>query len=218
MVAEIIERLNNTQDIDLMIAGGTTGGKSLANDKHSIPTIVISSSDPIGSGIVKSVEDSGYDHLHATVDPFRYERQIRIFYDIIGFQTLGVAYENTDTGRTYAAMNDVELVAGEYGFEIVSCYTQGDVPDLKVSEESVKQCFQELGEKKVDAIYVTVQNGVNLRSIPELVEIVNSFRIPTFAQSTSEEVKYGFLLSISQAGQKYIGQFHAQVVAKVLNG
>lgn len=218
MVTDIIDRLNNIQDIDLMIAGGTTAGKELGNDKHSTQTIVISSSDPIGSGIVKSVDDSGYDHLHATVDPFRYERQIRIFYEIIGFQKLGVAYENTDNGRSYAALNDIERVAEEFGFEIVSCYTQDEVPDITVAEESVKQCFQELGEKGVDAIYVTVQNGVNLRSIPELVKIVNSFRIPTFAQSSSEEVKYGFLLSISQAGFKYIGQFHAQTIAKILNG
>ncbi len=218
MDAEIIERLNTAKDIDLMIAAGTTAGKGLANNQHSTPTIVISASDPIGAGIIKSVEDSGYDHIHASVDPYRYERQIRIFYDIIGFQKLGVAYENSENGRIYAAMDNIELVAQDDGFEIVSCFTQDEVPDVNLAEESVKQCFRELGEKQVDAIYVTVQNGVNTRSIPDLVKIANAYRIPTFAQASSEGVKYGFLLSISQAGFKYIGQFHAQVIAKIFNG
>lgn len=217
MVNEILERLNSKQDIDLMIAAGTAAGQSLANDKHHTPTVIMSASDPIGSGIVKSVEDSGYDNIIARVDPFRYERQVRIFYDIIGFQKLGVAYENTPNGRVYAAMNNVETVAEENGFEVVSCYTQDEVPDISIAEESVRTCFRELAEK-VDAIYVTAQNGVNANSIPSLVEIVNSYQIPTFSQTSSTEVRYGFLMSISQAGFKYVGGFYAETIAKIFNG
>jgi ABC-type uncharacterized transport system substrate-binding protein len=86
-----------------------------------------------------------------------------------------------------------------------------------LAEESVKKAFRELVEK-CDAIYVTVQGGVNYRSIPELANIANSYQIPTFSQSGSEEVKYGFLASISQAGFKYIGEYHAEIMAKILNG
>ncbi|MBD3308628.1 ABC transporter substrate-binding protein [candidate division KSB3 bacterium] len=217
MAAQIIDRLNQQQDIDLIIAMGTWAGQDLANDKHSTPTMVLSVADPLASGIIQSIEDSGYDHVHTRVDPYRDERQVMIFYDIIGFQRLGIAYEDTVAGRSYAAIDKAESVAQEVGFEIVSCYTKSDVADISVAEESVKQCFHELGPQ-VDAIYVTTQGGINSRSIPELVEIVNSYRLPTFSQSGSEEVKYGFLLSISKAGYKYLGQFHAGVIAKVLNG
>ena len=51
-----------------------------------------------------------------------------------------------------------------------------------------------------------------------LVEIANEAKIPTFSQSGSEEVKYGFLASLSQAGFKYIGQYHAEILAKMFNG
>lgn len=217
MVPEIIDRLNTKQDIDLMIAAGTAAGLSFANDQHQTPTIVISASDPIGSGIIKSAEDSGYDHLFAQVDPDRYERQIQIFYDIIGFQKLGVAYEDSDNGRNIAALDKIRKVADETGFEVISCYTKDEVPDVKISEESVKQCFRELSGK-VDAIYASVQNGLNKNSMPDLVQIANSHHIPTFAQGRSEEVKAGFLLSISQAGFKYLGRFQAEVIAKIFNG
>ena len=217
MVDEIINRFNTKKDIDLIIAAGTSAGKGLANDRHHTPTIVISTSDPIGAGIVKSVEDSGNDHILARVDPRRYERQIRIFHEVIGFKKLGVAYENSKSGRAYAAITDVEKISKENGFEIVRCYTEDEVPDVKVSEESVKKCFRELS-KKVDAIYVTEQNGINRNNLPELVKIVNSAHIPTFSQASSDEVKAGFLMSISQAGWKYVGKFYAETIAKVFNG
>ncbi len=215
--AEVIKRLNQKKDIDLIVAMGTWAGQDLANDQHTTRTEVISASDPIASGIIKSVEESGYPHLHAQVDPFRYERQVRVFHDIIGFKKLGICYEDTEAGRSYAAVDKVENIAKEREFEIVRAYTKSDVADVKMAEESVKKAFREL-VSKCDAIYVTVQGGVSYRSIPELVEIANEAKMPTFSQSGSEEVKYGFLASLSQAGFKYIGQFHAEILAKIFNG
>ncbi|MFO1349423.1 MAG: ABC transporter substrate binding protein [Gammaproteobacteria bacterium] len=215
---KIIERLNNKKDIDLIIAMGTWAGIDLANNKHSVPTIVMSTSDPVGSHIIKSIEDSGLQHVHARVDPLRYERQVRIFHDIIGFKKLGVAYENSEYGRSYAAVDLIEKVAKETGFEVVRCFTQSDIADKRVAGDSVIKCFQELAGK-VDAIYVTIQGGVNAQSIPQLVKITNENRIPTFSQLGSEEVKYGFLMSISRAGGfKPVGVFLAATIAKIFNG
>ena len=104
-----------------------------------------------------------------------------------------------------------------WDFEIVSCFTKSDIADVSQAEESVVQCFAQLADK-VDAIYVTLQGGVNSRSIPKLVNIANEKKIPTFSQSGSEEVKNGFFVSLSQAGFKYVGEFHASTFAKVFNG
>ena len=217
-VSQLMQRLTETNDIDLLIAMGTMAGQDFANDKHDTPTIVLSSSDPIASGIIKSVEDSGFEHVHATVDPQRFERQVRVFHEIIGFKKLGMVYEDSINGRSFAAIEFVEKVAKERGFEIVRCYSLDEsIDDQKIREESVKKCFQDLG-KKVDAIYITQQGGINQNSIPELVKISDEYRIPTFSQAGSSEVHSGFLLSISQAGFKYVGEFHAQTIAKVLNG
>jgi len=215
---EVISRLNQKKDIDLIIASGTWAGMDLANDKHKIPTVVVSASDPLKAGIIKSIEDSGFDHVHARVAPFRYERQVQIFHDIVGFRKLGLVYENTDTGKVYAAIERVERIAKERGFEIVRCYSESDIPDQSLAMESVRKCFRELGEKKVGAIYVTVQNGVNRENIPELVKITNFHKIPTFSQSGSEEVKYGFFMSLAKASFKPNGIFHAKTLAKIFNG
>ncbi len=213
---EIIQRCNTQKDIDLILAMGTKAAQDIANDKHRIPTIVMSTSNPIEIGIIRSIEDSGHDHIVARVDPTRYERQIRIFHDIIGFKKLGMVYRDDATGRSYAALDKVEKISKERGFEIVSCFVQPNT-STQEQEENVKQCFQELG-KKAEAIYVSSQGGVNKNSIPDLVAIANTHRIPTFSQAGSDEVKAGFLLSIALADYKYVGQFYAQTIAKIFNG
>nr|WP_320013352.1 ABC transporter substrate binding protein [uncultured Desulfobacter sp.] len=217
MVPEIISRLNNKKDIDLIIAAGTKAGLKLATNDHKVPTLVISTTDPLAAGIIRSVDDSGFDHVHARVDPYRHRRQIQLFHDIIGFKKLGIAYQNTEQGRSYAALDSVKEVADERGFEIVSCFTTDESADIKKDEESVKKCFATLG-KSADAIYVTTQNGVNADSIPDLVKIANKYRIPTFTQSHSEQVRYGFLMSISRANFQYVGRFYAKTMAKIFNG
>jgi len=214
---EVIARLKNKHDLDLMIAMGTWAGKDLANDQHSTPTMVISTSDPLAAGIIKSVEDSGFDHINATIDPSLHERQLRVFHELVAFKKLGVAFENTVSGRSYAAIKVIKAQAENLGFEIVACYTKSDVIDLSIAERSVVKCFDKLS-KQVDAIYVTSQGGINMNSISKLVSITNRNRIPTFSQTGAEEVKYGFMLSLSRAGYKYIGEFHAMTFAKVFNG
>lgn len=214
---EIINRLTTKKDIDLMIAAGTWAGQDLANDKHQTPTIVVSTSDPIQANIIKSIDDSGYDHIHARVDPKRFERQLILFHEFVKFKTLGVAYENTDTGRVYGAIDQVEKIAKQRGFEVVSCYTQSDTADRKIAEDSVKNCFEELGKKGLP-IYVTIQSGINKNTIPDLVAIAHKYRIPTFSQAGTEQVKYGFLMSVARVGFRANGVFHAETIAKVFNG
>lgn len=218
MSEELISRLTKKKDIDLMIAAGTWGGQDLASDLHKTPTIVVSTSDPVKANIIASSEDSGRDHVHARVAPMRYELQIKLFHEIIKFKTLGIAYENTETGRIYGSIDKVEKMAQELGFELVTCYTQSDVSDIAVAEESVKKCFEELAKKKVDAIYVTLQRGINKNSIAALVNIANSNKIPTFSQSGINEVRYGFLMSVAQGEFRAVGNFCAQTIAKVFNG
>jgi ABC-type uncharacterized transport system substrate-binding protein len=218
-VAEkVIQRFKNQNDIDLMVAMGTWAGLDLANNRHSTDTLAFSVSDALGAGIIKSNEDSGFDHIHARVDPYRFERQVRTFHDVVGFKKLGVAYEDTVSGRSISGLDRIEKIAKERDFEIVGCFTKDDVPDKKIAEETCKQCFHNLVENNAGAIYVTLQNGVNANSIPELVKIANTRGVPTFSQSGSHEVKWGFLMSLSQASYKYVGEFNAKTIAKVLNG
>lgn len=211
-----VERLAKG-DLDMVIAMGTKAGQLLANDRHSVPTIVLSSTDPLGAGIVKSVKDSGFDHLHARMDPGRHKRQIRLFHDMFGFERLGTSFENTTEGRSYAAVDDVYEVAQERGFEVVPCYSPNDVQDNQIAYDALARCMEALSVS-VDAVYLTIHTGMALENLPRVMAPLNARKIPTFSQGSSEEVAHGVLLSISQAGFKHVGRFHAMTMTKIFNG
>lgn len=214
---DIINRLNTQKDIDLILAFGTWAGKDLANNYHNIPTLILSASDPIKAGIIRNYNNSGFDHIHAHVDRSLYNRQVLIFYTATHFKKLGIAYENTVNGRSYAAIDTINAIAKQRQFEVVPCYTKSDIVDKIEAENSVLKCVETLSEK-VDALYLTQQGGVNSNTIPKIVEIANNKGIPTFSQAGSQEVKDGVLMSISNSGFKYVGQYHAGIIAKILNG
>jgi ABC-type uncharacterized transport system substrate-binding protein len=214
---DVLERLNSKRDIDFMIAMGTWAGQDLANDQHSVPTMVMSTSDPIQSKIIKSAEDSGFDHIHAKVDPTRYIRQVRLFHEIIGFKKMGIAYENSVDGRTYSAIADVEKVAKEKGFEVIKCQAPFSGVERKVATTGMAKCYAELAPK-VDAIYVTVHRGVYPEVMPEILAPLFKYKIPSFSQRGPVEVEHGVLLSIARADFSEVGRWHAAVAAKIFNG
>lgn len=213
----LIERLNTAEDIDLVFAMGTWAGKDLANHLHATPTMVLSASDAVNAGIVKSAEDSGFAHVHAHVNPWRFARQVEFFHDVVGFERLGIAYEDTVEGRSYSGINLVEHVAARLGFDIVRCHTRSDVPEREIANSSVIACIESL-VRESDAIYVTAQGGINDVTIPEIVRLAGTHRIPTFSQIGAEEVRKGVLLSLSAGDFSAVGLFHARVIAQVFSG
>jgi len=215
---EIIQRLNQKKDIDLMIAMGTWAGKDLASYEHSVPTVVLAARNPVLSGIIKSAEDSGHDHVHARLDSTRYERQVRQFHDIFNFKRLGIVFDRgTTAGRNYAGIAQIEKVAAERGIVVVSC----DAPSIQVSrevaEQTVIECYQELAPK-VDAVYITTHRGVTLRNIPKILTPINKYNRPSYSQSISLEVRHGVLMSNAEAGFQFVGHFYAQTIAQIFNG
>ena len=215
--AKLIRRANEEKDIDLIFALGTWAGQDVATNELSTPTLVFSSSDPLASKIVKSIEDSGYDHLWARLDPTRFERQIDIFHDIIGFKKLGIVYENTLAGRSYCSVDVIEKKAKELGFELVPCFAEFSTVHKGQASRNVVACHKELAPK-IDAMYITHHRGIQPRYMARLMEPLIENKIPSFSQAGSDEVRYGALLSISQANFRYVGAFYAETIAKVLNG
>lgn len=209
--------LNKAGQFDLVIAMGTWAGQDLANSKHHTPVMLCSTSDPIGAGIIKSAEDSGFDHVHAKVEPDRYLRQIQVFYEIIGFKTLGVIYENSTEGRSYAAIDALEEQAKKLNFKLVRCEAPFSGVDITAAEQNVIRCSENLADK-VDAVYITVHRGNTVTGFQSSINTFNNYKIPTFSQLGADEVKNGALMSISQAGYKFVGHFHATVAARILKG
>ena len=209
--------LLNKGNIDLIIAMGTWAGLDLANNEHSVPTVVMSTSDPVGAKIVKSSHKSGYVHVHAKNDPSRYLRQLRLFHAIIGFKKLGVVYENTPEGRTYASTKDIEQVARERDFKITYCEAPFSGVERREATKAVIKCHAELA-KKVDAVYITVHRGVDIDAMDEIMKPLIKHKIPTFSQRGILESKYGVLYCVDRESFDILCKYYSKIIAKILRG
>lgn len=213
----IMRRLNDKKDIDLIIAMGTWAGQDMRALGPPVPTIVGSASDPIAARISDSAADSGRDNLHARVEPERFQRQVRLFHGIVPFKKLGIVYEDSDAGRSYAAVDAVEQVAGELGFAVEHCHARSSSISTEAAIENALNCYRQLSNK-VDAFYVTLHRGITSASIKDLAHILEKAKIPSFSMAGSQEVEQGILLSLARADVSYVGLFHAETIARILNG
>ncbi len=213
----LTERLRDAQDIDLMIAMGTWAGQDLAHDAITVPTIVASTSDPIASGIVKSAEDSGHTHLHAKVEPNRYQRQIQLFHDIVAFKTLGVVYEDSPEGRTFGGVAAVEEMARELGFRVKACHAPFNNVSPEEAVRGAQNCYASIAPE-VDAVYLTVHRGITGVSLGNIVNSLLKAQVPSFSMLGSADVRRGILMSMAQADYAPVGLFHAEVIARIFNG
>lgn len=214
----ITNRLHGTGDIDLLIAMGTWAGQDLRRLGPPVPTVVGSVSDSLAAGISDSLNDSGRENLHTRIEPERYQRQLRLFHEIVEFDTLGLVYEDSEAGRTYAAVEAAEQVAKELNFRLEHCHAPSSSIEQAQAIDNAVNCFSQLADRHVEAVYVTSHQGVTPASVPRIADILAQARVPSFAMAGSREVAAGLLMSIAQADLSHVGLFHAETIARILNG
>lgn len=214
----MLQRFSQAQDLDLIIAMGTTAGKLLADSNLPIPVMVFSTSNAVRSGIIKSEEDSGSDRVWAHMDARVYKRQMTVFYDLFQFRRMGMVYENSSLGRVYAAVDDAEELARELGFQIMARPVEEPVneADKERYYRDLLALHRELAEK-VDAMYLTM-GPIEPARLSELLQPFYDKKIPVFSQLGTEEVMAGALISVARADFSGVGEFGADNMIKILSG
>ena len=206
--------------VDLMFAMGTWAGKDLANNLHSVPTIVMSTTDAIGAGIIKSAEDSGFDHVLAKYDPTRYERQFRLFHDIFHFNNVGIIYEDSKEGRIFSHLKAVKKIAAERKFNIVECQACDNnmCPGQKEKiRNAYLKCIKEIAPK-IDAIIYSDHTGANPENLKECNKILFEYKIPSWSPRGVQLVEYGALMSIARADFSDLGIFYTKKISQIFHG
>ncbi len=213
---DILDRLNTTKDIDVVITFGTGAGRDMSTDEHKIPMLSMSVTDAVQAGIIQSKEDSGRDHVHGQIEVGRYERQLSIFHDIFQFKKLGVPVPTTDDGRASIAYNDVLKAGKTLGFEVVPCDLDFYAQDT-VAFNNLQQCISTLAPQ-VDAMYMTTNSGMQWDKMQALLAPIISAEIPSFSQSGLMETKLGVLMSIAQSSFDSEGIHGATALKALIEG
>ncbi|MTI81657.1 MAG: hypothetical protein FH758_12420 [Firmicutes bacterium] len=215
---QLINRLKQKRDMDLLIIMGTYAGTVVSKADHDVPSMVFSASNAVDSGIVKSEQTSGINHIWAHMDPERFKRQIEVFYDMFKYKKLGMVYENSPAAYSYSAVDDVKAVALEKEFEIVSYNVKEPKNEADKGRyyAEVAEAYQKLAEE-VDAMYVTVAS-LEPERLPQLFAPFYENNVPTLSQMGGDEVKYGALMNTSLNDFTNIGRFGATNMMKILQG
>ena len=139
---DVLRRIREKKDVDMVLAFGTWAGQDLAAQDLPVPVIVSSVTDAVDAGIIPSVEDSGRDNLVAPIEPDRFKRQVLLFHDIFAFKKLGIAYEDTPAGRGSIALNEIEDAARELGVTLLRCTDTFDIQDADLASERLLSCHK----------------------------------------------------------------------------
>lgn len=203
-------------EVDLVLAMGTWAGLDLSQKDPGAPVLVMAVSDAVGAGLFRDGVPGNPSWLHVRIDPARYDRQVRIFHETLGFERLGLVFKDTVAGRSYAALDTVLAVGAELNFEVLTCAIPDGLDD-STEEEVLLDCYASL-IRQTDALYVTAQKSLNARTLPLLVQKSLEHEIPTFSQNGSAEVRAGLLMSIAQVSFSYVGDFTAEIFVRILAG
>jgi ABC-type uncharacterized transport system substrate-binding protein len=213
------------RDVDMVISLGTLAGTFVSKvaqaGKLKVPVMIESVSDPLGAKIIPSLTDSGNDLVSASFDPGAYARQVRMFHQVTGVRRLGLIYTDTETGRSYAALDKVTAASKDLGFTIVPntdvLEDPPDPKDIPKAEAAYVRAMEAIGSK-VDAVYLAIQAGLTKDSLPAIIAMAERHRLPTFIMEGADFVWRGALLGESNTLQTIEGLYSARKLTRILAG
>lgn len=212
----VLKRINEQNDIDIILAFGTFGGSDFATDEHDVPTFVMSVTDYVQAKIIVSPQDSGRDHVHASVETGRYERQLATFFDVFHFKKLGIPFDDSEDGKATIALTQLENAAKKLGFEIELCGFNTLESKDKVVDNLIS-CLEDLGRRS-DAIYMTMNTAMQRDRMTDILEPVINAGLPTFSQLGVDETELGVLMSLSQPSFDNEGLNTVNAIIETING
>ena len=213
-----IEREINKYRLDAVIIMGTLAAQRAVGE-DSIVFLVMGASNVYESGIVKGPVYSGYPNVFATLNPYKYKQQLKTFHAIVDFKRLGIVYRDDSRGRSYAAVNDVEEMAKELGFELSVCFSDPEERSEIASVKDLWECYDHLS-KRVDAMYITEHGALlNHNYALQLAEPFLRNGVPTLVQEDPALVQHGFLMAVAPENTcKSEGVFAAKKFEKIIDG
>jgi len=193
---------------DLMIPITTLSTQALvkANEDYSYPIVFAAVTDPVASGIVRSLEHPG-GVVTGVTDSAPIKQQFEVFKRILPhLKTLGIIY-NPGDNSSVTPVKEAQELAKEFGLTLVEA--------TAIKTADVPGAMQQLAGKEVDAVFVPLDNTV-LAAMDTVLRTAFEFKIPVFT-SDSDSVSQGALAS---SGYTHFdtGYTAGQIAIKVLGG
>jgi putative tryptophan/tyrosine transport system substrate-binding protein len=194
-----------SEKVDVAVGIATPCAVALANTIKDIPVIFGTVTDPVGAGLVTTV-DHGEGNVTGMSDAIPTESHIKMFKEVAGIKTLGYIY-TSDEANSISALNLVKKGCEENGLQLVTQSITKSA-DVKQAAEAIIS--------RVDGIYLTTDNTV-FSALPSLVEVFGKAKKPIFSGDVTG-AKDGGIFMASGFNYYKAGRATGEMVVKVLNG
>ncbi len=191
--------------VDVAVGIATPVAISLANTLKDIPVVFGTVTDPVGAGLVTSV-DKGEGNVTGMSDAIPTAEHIKMFAEIAGIKTLGYIYASNEA-NSISSLTMVEDACKALGIDLVS-QSIANSSEVKQAAESIIN--------RVDGIYLTTDNTV-FSALPALVQVFGDAKKPVFSADVTGALHGGCMIA---SGFNYYkaGRATGEMVVQILNG
>lgn len=193
------------EKVDVAVGIATPIAIALANTLKETPVVFGTVTDPLGAGLVTSLEH-GEKNVTGMSDELPSVQHIKLFKEIAGIKTLGYIYTSNEDN----SLSSLELIkkgCAQAGLELVT-------QSISTSSE-VKQAAESIVDR-VDGIYLTTDNTV-FSALPSLVTVFNKAKKPVFSGDVTGAKEGGCFMA---SGFNYYkaGRATGEIVVQILKG
>ena len=216
-IRESLKQHIENHEIDAILTMGTSPSLMVEGFGFDIPLLMYAVSDPIGSGLIVSAEDSGNKNYWAHVDSSAYSRQMQYYYDTFSFKKIGSVYGD----EVVCALPDYRSVAEQNGFEIAEYKLEREsFEDENEYYSRLESIYRRMvREDGIDAYILNTDVIPSVEKAAELMQIFYDAHIPVVAQVGSAYVKGGAALMIVDPRDAVgTGPFVSNIIGSVFNG
>ncbi len=191
---------------DLIIAISTPSAQAVrsAAKGTSIPIVFSSVSDPVGAGLIESLEQVPTQITGAMDGPSLTEMQALLKTLVPKVKTLGLLYNGGEANSAKTIASLKSLI--DSNIKLV----ESSVPSSNMVPEAMRMLVQ-----KVDAIYIPSDNTV-FSALPKVIQIAKEQKIPLLS-SDPDSVRLGVFACYGYT-QLAVGETAGAMAAKILQG
>jgi putative ABC transport system substrate-binding protein len=202
--AQIAGKFKN-EKVAVAVGIATPTAQALANAIKDIPVVFATVTDPVGAGLVSSLE-RGEGNVAGMSDAIPTADHIAMFREIAGIKTLGYIYTGSEA-NSISALGLVEEACKAQGINLITQAINTSA-DVRQAAEAIV--------KRVDGIYMTTDNTV-FSAVSAVIQVFGGAKKPIFAGDVTGVREGGCLIG---SGFNYYkaGLATGDIVADILQG
>ncbi|GLI34048.1 ABC transporter substrate-binding protein [Desulforhabdus amnigena] len=192
-------------NVDLIYTIATPTSQACVNATKTIPIVISSVTDPVGAGLVKSLEEPGAN-VTGTTDRSPVDRQMDLIIEIAPkVKRLGVIY-NSGEDNSLTSLKQIKEEVAKRNMEVV---------EAPVSNSSGVFLAAKSLVGRVDAVHIPTDNTV-VSAFDAVVKVCTDNRIPLFAADI-DSVPRGAVAAVAIDYYR-LGRQSGEMAVRILKG